>query len=138
MQIIVGVNAGARGCLAWNDPADSAEQKLAMAAFASALPKLTPFLLSSSVTQPSVQFQHVITPNRVDIGVWISSTGQTLVLAANLNYFAVSIMLDQEIPNWDTGNTTNSRMVMDGGATLTGVQITFDVVKTGAWIFSSS
>ncbi|KAH9067994.1 hypothetical protein EDB83DRAFT_2314809 [Lactarius deliciosus] len=137
VQMIVAVNAGARGSVSWTDPT-TADIKAAASAFASALPKLTPFLLSSSLSQPPVHFFRVITSNRLDIGVW-AAEGTTLVVAANLNYFAVDITLDEllstpEFKRLATG-IENPRMVLDGGARINDTRITFGSVESGAWIF---
>ncbi|KAI9431205.1 hypothetical protein H4582DRAFT_2204099 [Lactarius indigo] len=136
VQTIVAVNAGARGSVSWTDPT-TADIKAAASAFASALPELTPFLLSSSLSQPPVHFSRVVTPNRLDIGVWTSAEGSTLVVAANLNYFAVDITLDEVLSASEFKYLTlvNPRMVLDGGARIEGTQIAFGSVQSGAWIF---
>ncbi|KAI9430098.1 hypothetical protein BJY52DRAFT_93039, partial [Lactarius psammicola] len=64
VQMIVAVNAGARGSIAWTDPT-TAGIKVAASQFASALPELTPFLLSSPLSSPPVNFAHVVTSNRL-------------------------------------------------------------------------
>ncbi|KAH9008416.1 hypothetical protein EDB84DRAFT_96528 [Lactarius hengduanensis] len=135
VQTIVAVNAGARGSVSWSDPT-TADIKAAASAFASALPELTPFLLSSSLSQPPVHFFRVITSNRLDIGVW-AAEGTTLVVAANLNYFAVDIMLHELLsaPEFKSLAIENPRMVLDGGARINDAQITFGSVQSGAWIF---
>ncbi|KAH9020755.1 hypothetical protein EDB84DRAFT_555092, partial [Lactarius hengduanensis] len=136
VQMIVAVNAGARGSVSWTDPT-TADIKAAASAFASALPELTPFLLSSSLSQPPVHFSRVITSNRLDIGVWASAEGTALVIAANLNYFAVDIMLDEVLSTAEFKllALVNPRMVLDGGARIDGTRITFGSVQSGAWIF---
>ncbi|KAH9060638.1 hypothetical protein EDB87DRAFT_570307 [Lactarius vividus] len=136
VEMIVAVNAGARGSVSWSDPTTT-DIKAAASAFASALPELTPFLLSSSLSQPPVHFFRVITSNRLDIGVWASARGATLVVAANLNYFAVDITFDELLsaPEFKRLAIGNPRMVLDGGARINGTQITFGSVQSGAWIF---
>ncbi|KAH9175738.1 hypothetical protein EDB89DRAFT_279370 [Lactarius sanguifluus] len=136
LQMIVAVNAGARGSVSWTDPT-TPDIKAAASAFASALPELSPFLLSSSLSQPPVHFSRVITPDRLDIGVWTSAEGTTLVIAANLNYFAVDIMLDEVLSATELKSLAlvDPRMVLDGGARIDGTQITFGSVQSGAWIF---
>jgi len=53
-------------------------------------------LLSSPLAHPPVYFTHVVTPNRLDFGVWVSPTeGKGLVLGTNLNYFAVNVKLSE-------------------------------------------
>ena len=136
VQMIVAVNAGARGSVSWDDPT-TADIKAAASAFASALPELTPFVLSSSLSQPPVHFARIITPDRLDIGVWAAAEGTTLVIAANLNYFAVDITLGEVVSatNFKSLALVNPRVVLDGGARVVGTQITFASVQSGAWIF---
>src|SRR6266581_7486625 len=55
IENIVAINAGAKGSISWNDPT-TPDIKASASAFASALPELTPFLLSSQLTQPTVNF----------------------------------------------------------------------------------
>ncbi|KAH8988393.1 hypothetical protein EDB92DRAFT_1035810 [Lactarius akahatsu] len=131
VQMIVAVNAGARGSVSWTDPT-TADIKAAASAFASALPELTPFLLSSSLSQPPVHFSRVITSNRLDIGVWASAEGTTLVIAANLNYFAVDIMLDEVLSTTEFKSLAlvNPRMMLDGGARINSTHITFGSVQS--------
>jgi hypothetical protein len=137
VQIIVAVNAGARGAIAWDDPTTPGI-KAGASQFASALPELTPFLLSSPLSSPPVRYAHVVTPDRLDFGLWVSSEGKALVMAANLNYFSVSVALDDVLsatPFTDL-NLVNPRLVVDGGARIVGTQVTFSgSVLSGAWIF---
>jgi len=131
--MIVAVNAGARGSISWTDPT-TAGIKAATSQFASALPELTPFLLSSL----PVNFAHVITSDRLDFGVWVSSGGKALVMAANLNYFAVNVALDEVLSatQFKGMALVNPRLVVDGGARIVGTQVTFSgSVLSGAWIF---
>ncbi|KAI9435719.1 hypothetical protein H4582DRAFT_2167992 [Lactarius indigo] len=137
VEMIVSVNAGARGSIAWTDPT-TAGIKAAASQFASALPELTPFLLSSPLSSPPVQFAHVVTPSRLDFGVWVSSGGKALIMAANLNYFPVSIALDDVLSatQFNGLNLVNPRLVVDGGARIEGTQVQFSgSVLSGAWIF---
>ncbi|KAH9008415.1 hypothetical protein EDB84DRAFT_96555 [Lactarius hengduanensis] len=137
VEMIVSVNAGARGSIAWTDPTTAAV-KAAASQFASALPELTPFLLSSPLSSPPVQFARVVTPNRLDFGVWVSSGGKALIMAANLNYFPVTIALDDVLSatQFKGLSLQNPRLVVDGGARIEGTQVTFSGnVLSGAWIF---
>ena len=137
VQIIVAVNAGARGAIAWDDPTTSGI-KAAASQFASALPELTPFLLSSQLSSPPVQYAHVVTPDRLDIGVWVSSEGKALVMAASLNYYSNSVALDEVLSatQFNGLDLVNPRLVVDGGARIVGTQVTFyGSVLSGAWIF---
>ncbi|KAI9454681.1 hypothetical protein BJY52DRAFT_1390884 [Lactarius psammicola] len=95
--------------------------------FASALPELTPFLLSSPLSSPPVNFVHVVTSNRLDFGVWVSSGGKVLIMAANLNYFPVDIQLDDVLSatQFKGMALVNPRLVVDGGARIVGTQVTF-------------
>lgn len=136
VEIIVAVNAGARGSVSWSDPTPPSI-KASASAFARALPELTPFVLSSPLSQPPVDFTHVITSNRLDIGVWASADGRTLVMASNLNYFAASVSLHEVFAaaNFQGAALVNHCVVLDGGARIVGSQIVFDSVQSGAWIF---
>ncbi|KAH9060639.1 hypothetical protein EDB87DRAFT_1576780 [Lactarius vividus] len=141
VEMIVSVNAGARGSIAWTDPT-TADIKAAASQFASALPELTPFLLSSPLSSPPVQFAHVVTPNRLDFGVWVSSVGKALIMAANLNYFPVTIALNDVLSATPFKGLSllTPRLVVDGGARIEGTQegtlVTFSGnVLSGAWIF---
>ncbi|KAI0297066.1 hypothetical protein B0F90DRAFT_1811231 [Multifurca ochricompacta] len=134
VQMIVAINAGARGSMSWNDPT-TPSIKAAASAFALALPELTPFFLSSPLSQPSVTFAHVITPGRLDIGVWACADGKVLVMGSNLNYFAASVTLDEVFSIANLAVNGNPRMVLDGGARIVGSEIHFDSVQAGAWIF---
>ena len=137
VEIIVAVNAGARGIVSWMDPT-SPGIKAGASQFASALPELTPFLLSSPLSSPPVYYAHVVTANRLDFGLWASSEGKVLVMAANLNYFPASIELDEVLSATPfLGlNLANPRLVVDGGAKIEGTQVKFyGAVLSGAWIF---
>ncbi|KAH9067984.1 hypothetical protein EDB83DRAFT_2506228 [Lactarius deliciosus] len=100
--------------------------------FASALPKLTPFLLSSSLSSPPVHFARVITPDQLDFGVWISSKGEALVMAANLNYFPVNVVLDEVLSatQFKWLGLVDPRLVVDGGARIVGTRVTFESVQS--------
>ncbi|KAH9956094.1 hypothetical protein BC827DRAFT_1386157 [Russula dissimulans] len=118
VQTIVAVNSGARGSVSWTDPT-TLDIKANASAFALALPELTPFLLSSPLTRPPVHFTHVVTPNRLDFGVWVSpEEGKTLVLGANLNYFAVNITLREVF----SGSAGTSLASASGGEEMLAVQ----------------
>ncbi|KAH9175730.1 hypothetical protein EDB89DRAFT_2133293 [Lactarius sanguifluus] len=136
VQMIVAVNAGARGSISWTDPT-TPDIKAAASRFASALPELTPFLLSSSLSSPPVHFARVITPDRLDFGVWVSSRGEALVMAANLNYFPVNVVLDEVLSatQFKWLGLVDPRLVVDGGARVVGTRVTFGSVRSGAWIF---
>ncbi|KAH9034255.1 hypothetical protein EDB85DRAFT_1026363 [Lactarius pseudohatsudake] len=136
VQMIVAVNAGARGSISWTDPT-TPDVKAATSQFASALPELTPFLLSSSLSSPPVHFARVITPDRLDFGVWVSSRGEALVMAANLNYFPVNVVLDEVLSSTQFKwlGLVDPRLVVDGGARIVGRRVTFGSVQSGAWIF---
>ena len=137
MQIIVAVNARAMGAIAWADPT-TPDIKAAASQFAKALPELTPFLLSSPLSSPPVRRAHVITPDRLDFGLWVSSEGKALIMAANLNYFPVSIALEEVLSatQFKGLDLVNPRVVVDGGARIVGTQVTFSgSVLSGAWIF---
>jgi len=137
VEIIVAVNAGARGIVSWADltrPGTNA----AASQFAGALPELTPFLLSSPLSSPPVYYAHVITTNRLDFGLWVSSEGKVLVMAANSDYFPASIALDEvlSVTQFEGLHLENPRLVVDGGAKIEGTLVKFNgAVLSGAWIF---
>ncbi|KZV72591.1 hypothetical protein PENSPDRAFT_674920 [Peniophora sp. CONT] len=124
VEAIVGVNA-----VSWNDPT-TPDIKASSSALAKALPAMVPdFILS-----PKSTFTHVVTDDRLDLGVWTrADTSSALVLASNLNYFNASVSLELIF-----GNATieSSKVVFDGGATADSEGITFGSVASGAWIFT--
>ena len=136
VEMIVAINAGARGSVAWNDPT-TPDIKANASALALALSDLTPFLLSSPLSQPPVHFTHIVTPLRLDFGVWASADGKTLVVGTNLNYFAANVTLGEIFSAADhTVLVSGSpRMVLDGGGRIIGSHVVFGSVQSGAWIF---
>ncbi|KAF5329520.1 hypothetical protein D9619_009061 [Psilocybe cf. subviscida] len=85
VESIVGINHGGLGVVSWDDPT-TPEIKASASLLAQAMPKLTPFILSSEAT-----FRQV-TVNRVDVGLWTVGA-RTLVLAANMNYATTNVDL---------------------------------------------
>ena len=136
VEMIVAINAGARGSVSWNDPT-TPDIKANASAFALALPELTPYLLSSPLSQPPVRFTHVVMPLRLDFGVWASADGKTLVMGSNLNNFTASVTLGEifSAANYTVPVFGGPRMVLDGGGRITGSQFIFGKVQSGAWIF---
>ena len=140
VELIVAVNAGAKGLVTWDAPTtqgimDGSSQ------FYNALPELMPFLLSSPLSSPPVNYAHVVTGNRLDIGVWVSSDGQTcqaLILAANMNYFPASIDLGDVLSatQFQALSLVNPNQIVDGGARLDSTLFSFsDAVLSGGWMF---
>ncbi|VDB87163.1 unnamed protein product [Peniophora sp. CBMAI 1063] len=129
IEAIVGVNAGAFGVVSWNDPT-TPDIKASSSALAKALPAMVPdFILS-----PKSTYTHVITDDRLDLGVWTrEDTSSALVLAANLDYFNASVSFDTVFGN---ATVEGTKTVFDGGATADGESITFGSVASGAWIFT--
>src|SRR5580693_9102593 len=105
--------------------------------FASALPELTPFLLSSPLTQPRINFTHVVTPDRLDFGVWASADGRTLIMGTNLNNATANIRVSDVVSaaNLSLADLGSPRVVLLGGSSIDDVQIGFDNLGSGAWIF---
>ncbi|KAF8257399.1 hypothetical protein EI94DRAFT_1709119 [Lactarius quietus] len=108
--------------------------------FARALPELTPFLLSSPLSSLPAYYEHVITTNRMDLGLWVSSDGKALVIAVNFNYFPATINSDLDeilsATQFQDLALENPRLVVDGGAKIEGTQIKFyGAVLSGAWVF---
>jgi hypothetical protein len=137
VEIIVAVNAGARGIVSWTDPTPPGI-KAAASQFASALPELTPFLLASPLSAPPVYYAHVITTNRLDFGLWVSSERKVLIMAANLNYYPASIALDEVLAatQFEGLELESPRLVVDGGTKIEGTLVRFyGGVLSGAWIF---
>ena len=136
VQIIVAVNARVYGATAWTDPTTPGI-KAAASQFAQALPELTPFLLSSPLSSPSVQYKHVVRHDRLDFGVWVSSEGKALVMAANLNYSPMSVPFNEVLSAtpFQGLDPSKARLVVDGGARIDGTQFTFyGSVLSGAWV----
>jgi hypothetical protein len=136
IETIVAINVGAKGSVSWNDPT-TPEIKASASAFAKALPELTPFLLSSQLTYPPVNFTHIVTPDRLDFGVWASADGRALVIGANLNNATASIPASEVISPAKLSVTGlgSPRVVLDGGSRIDDLQIWFDNLGSGAWIF---
>jgi len=136
VETIVAINAGAKGSISWNDPT-TPDIKASASAFASALPELTPFLLSSPLTRPPVKFTHVVTPDRLDFGVWASANGKTLVMGTNLNNVTANIPLGEvaSAAGLSVDSLGCPRSVLNGGASMDDFEIWFDKLGSGAWIF---
>ena len=125
--------------MSWSDPT-SPDIKASASLFASALPDLTPFLLSSPLTQPRVNFTHVITPDRLDFGVWADAGGRTLVIGANLNNATASISVNEVVSaaNLSVVALGSPRVVLNGGSSIDDLQIGFNGLGSGAWIFGDT
>jgi hypothetical protein len=136
VETIVAVNAGAKGSVSWADP-NTQDIKASAAAFASALPELTPFLLSSPLTQPPLNFTHVITPDRLDFGLWASADGRTLMMGTNLNNATANIPVSEVVlaANLSLAALGYPRVVLNDGSNIEDAQIEFDNLGSGAWIF---
>jgi len=136
IENIVAINAGAKGSISWNDPT-TPDIKASASAFASALPELTPFLLSSPLSHPPVNFTHVVTPNRLDFGVWSSADGRTLVIGANLNNASATISVSEvvSVANLSVAALGVPRMVLNGGSSIDFSYVGFGNLGSGAWIF---
>ncbi|KAI0042750.1 hypothetical protein FA95DRAFT_1563995 [Auriscalpium vulgare] len=135
VENIVALNAGGLGSVSWNDPTP-ADIKAAASIFAHALPALTPFILSSPLSSPPVHYQHIVTANRLDLGVWSGGSGAVLVVAANLNYFDVAVKIGEALTGV-AGVARQPKLIMDGGAKVIGGQFIFGPVQSGAWIFNA-
>jgi len=136
IETIVAVNAGAKGSVSWDDPT-TPDIKASASAFASALPELTPFLLSSPLSQPPVNFTHVVTPDRLDFGVWAAADGRTLVIGANLNNASATISVSEVLSaaNISAAALGIPRMVLNGGSSIDFSFVGFGNLGSGAWIF---
>lgn len=117
----------------WIDPTP-ADIKSAASSLALSVPSLTPFILP--IFPSTSTFKHVVTDDRIDVGVWtLAPSNQTLLLAANLNYFNASIGLNEVLGDASSSGVV-AQQVLDGGAALDaqGGQIVFGSVQSGAWI----
>lgn len=117
-----------KGVTSWMQPTTDEVQSSA-STLAKSLPQLTPFILS-----PTATFRQ-ITVNRVDVGLW-NVSGQTLVLATNMNYFSVSISLK------DLGLSSpqpTARQIINIGVQMDSSRenLMFDSIGTGAFIVKS-
>jgi hypothetical protein len=136
IQTIVAVNTGAKGSVSWDDPT-TPDIKASASAFASALPELTPLLLSSPLSDPPVNFTHVVTHDRLDFGVWASADGRTLLIGANLNNATAAVSVSEvvSVANLSVAALGVPRMVMNGGSSIDFSYVGFDNLGSGAWIF---
>ncbi|KAI0031802.1 hypothetical protein K488DRAFT_71145 [Vararia minispora EC-137] len=130
VEAIVGINAGALGVVSWNDPTP-ADIKASASTLARAAPVLAQHILS-----PSSTFAHVVTADRLDIGVWVSSNSKTaLLLGANLNYGSASVSLADVLATAGLAPALGGvSTVFDGGAYIEGGAIAFGSVQSGAWV----
>ncbi|KAF8064328.1 hypothetical protein FPV67DRAFT_215032 [Lyophyllum atratum] len=123
VESILGINHGGLGVVSWDDPT-SPDIKSSASLLALSLPKMTRFILS-----PAASFRQV-TVNRVDIGLWTVGS-ETLVLASNMNYAAVTIRLTDI-----SLKSKGIEQVLDSGAVVnhdkTG--FTFESVGSGAFV----
>ncbi|KAA1475750.1 hypothetical protein DENSPDRAFT_842586 [Dentipellis sp. KUC8613] len=130
VEAIVGINAGALGVVSWNDPT-TPDIKAASSMLALALPTITPFILPAAPSPPST-FRHVITPSRVDVGVWtLAGETRSLVLAVNLNYANASIALSDIFGG---GGAEQAEKVFEAGAEIADKNIVFRSIGSGAWV----
>ena len=125
--------------MSWNDPT-TPDIKASASLFAKALPDLTPFLLSSSLTQPHVNFTHVVTRDRLDFGVWASADERTLVMGTNLNDTIASIPVSEVISAANLSNVVlgSPHVVLNGGSSIDDLQIEFNGLGSGGWIFGDT
>ena len=122
VEAVLGINHGGLGVVAWDDPT-TADIKASASSLAKALPTLKEFILD-----PTATFSHVKV-DRVDVGIWTVGK-QTLLLATNLNYAQSTLNLDSV----HAGQSV--QQVFDSGASVSGREIVFESVGTGAFILS--
>ena len=124
VQSVLGINHGALGSVAWNDPTTD-DIKASASLLAQALTKsMKDFILS-----PRATFRHAKV-NRVDVGLWTVGA-QTLLLATNLNYAETTVSLPAL---GISAKNLKATQVFDSGAKLNGMTLTFDSVGTGAFL----
>ena len=63
---------------------------------------------------------HVVTPDRLDFGVWSSADGRTLLIGTNLNNATVSISVSEVVSaaNLSVAALGVPRMVLNGGSSI--------------------
>ena len=121
VQNALGINHGALGSFAWNDPTTD-DIKASASVLAKALPTMKDFILN-----PHAAFRH-ISVDRVDVGIWTVGT-QTLLLATNLNNAGASFELAA------AGlHAAKSIQVLDSGAELSKNAVILEATGTGAFI----
>ncbi|KDR72349.1 hypothetical protein GALMADRAFT_143191 [Galerina marginata CBS 339.88] len=128
VQSVIGINHGALGVTSWMQPTTDEVQSSA-STFAKSLPQLTPFILNPSATSRQ------ITVNRTDVGLWTVS-GQTLILATNMNSFSVSVSLKDlglSSPQPTAKQILNMGVQMDPSR----AHLMFNSIGTGAFIVKS-
>ena len=124
VQSLLGVNHGALGIVAWEDPTP-ADIKSAASSLAKALPGMTPYILN-----PTATFANA-TLGRVDVGMW-SVSGKTLIVAVNLDYTEATLDLG-ELP-MSMGGKWKVEQVFDGGSAVSGSRVSLDSVGSGAFL----
>lgn len=115
--------------MSWDDPT-STDIKASASLLALSMPKMTPFILN-----PAATFRQV-TVNLVDVGLWTVG-GQTLVLAANTNYFDVSLT-PKDLGLVQGPPLISATQVLDSGAHVDPARqhFVFGSVGSGAFIIS--
>ncbi|KAI0031806.1 hypothetical protein K488DRAFT_51309 [Vararia minispora EC-137] len=130
VEALVALNAGATGVVSWADPT-TPSIKSAAATLARSAPALAQRMFS-----PTAARAQRTTAGGIDVGLWNdSSTGEVLLIAANLNYASANVSLDELFgAPGSSARVENVSMVMDGGARVVGNDVSFDSVESGAWI----
>ena len=129
---MLGINHGALGVVAWDDPT-TADIKSSASALAKALGET----MKAFVLEPSATFSHVVlvvsggAGATVDVGRWTVGE-KTLVLATNLAYAQATIALGDVLPPGAPGEV---EQVFDSGVSISGASLVFESVGSGAFIF---
>lgn len=126
VQSILGINHGGLGVVPWNDPT-TADIKNSATLLAKAMPTMKEFILNPAAKRGSAKV------NRVDIALWTVG-GQTLLLAANLNYEETEVPLSQ-LGIGKIGKGVQGRQVFDSGAKIQGDSLVFDSIGSAGWVF---
>ncbi|KAJ3526255.1 hypothetical protein NMY22_g10235 [Coprinellus aureogranulatus] len=159
-QSVLAINYDSKGIISWTDPTTSSI-KSAASTLAKALPSMTPYLLSPSLTLNRVLNNSEVGLDdraQVSVAVWTTSEG-SLVTAVNLSPNKVSVTLNllapfTLAPNEDQVRYTTVSQVLgvEGKGvnhTRTGQQVAgddatylaasrydLDGLETGAWIYT--
>ncbi|TFK29193.1 hypothetical protein FA15DRAFT_664517 [Coprinopsis marcescibilis] len=125
VSTILGINHGALGVMAWDDPT-TPDIKAAAVSLALSLPKLTPFILNSNASTRQM------TVNRIDVGLWTVGNA-TLILATNMNYHDSVIDVEADL---GLDNVVKTTQFFNSGAKQSGDLhiLVFESLGSGAFV----
>lgn len=119
-----------KGVVSWDDPT-TPDIKAFASRLALSMPYMTSFILNPTATFRQTTIQGV------DIGIWETNTGGTLILATNTNYSPVTVRIVDLLPSV---RILNLEHILDTGTTVNFNQadISFEAVGSGAFIMKPS